>query len=163
MIFSILSKMNPQPGFVDLVVIRCYECHAVLSDKQLTYENLLINGNDPRTALDHLGLYRYCCREKFINPKRYIDQIYKRDIPTSQTWREPGKLPIQTSDNNYKENFIPSFNSKMRTEMDEENIDLSVINKLEQQFKSAVGRSIKVNQEEKFKDETKIIDVDLPF
>lgn len=156
--------MNPPTGFVDLVLIRCYECHRVIADKQIKYETLVSAGWSAKDTLTHLNVDDPCCREKFINPKRYIDQIYKRDTPTSQTWREPGRLPFQTSENIYKKNFRPTFDQEFYDEMTTEGVSFDIIDRLEEDFFRVSGRRlITPEEQEEVIPGGKVVDLEIPF
>lgn len=48
--------------------IRCYSCGYILSSKQDEYEELLRAGYDHGTAMDALGIDRFCCRQLVLSP-----------------------------------------------------------------------------------------------
>ena len=67
----------------DLCHIRCIECGKVLANKWEHYQELLSQGIAIDKALNAIGLTRYCCRYRMMNPfkvpKRTGHQIDPRD------------------------------------------------------------------------------------
>lgn len=68
----------------ELPHIRCIECGKVLANKWNDYQNLLSQGVPIEKALNTLGLTRYCCRFRMMNPFktpiRSEQQVDPRDI-----------------------------------------------------------------------------------
>jgi len=52
----------------ELCHIRCIECGKVLANKWDRYQNLLAQGTNIQEALTMIGLTRYCCRMRMMNP-----------------------------------------------------------------------------------------------
>lgn len=52
----------------ELCHIRCLECGKVLANKWNTYKSLLEKGVSINDALTQIGLDRYCCRVRMMNP-----------------------------------------------------------------------------------------------
>ena len=42
--------------------VRCFSCGKILADKQLKYEELILDDYSYQEALDFLGITRSCCR-----------------------------------------------------------------------------------------------------
>ena len=64
--------------------VRCIECGKVLANKWDRYQNILSQGVEIKNALTMIGLTRYCCRMRMMNPfkvpTRSDRQIDPRDI-----------------------------------------------------------------------------------
>lgn len=52
----------------ELCHIRCIECGNVLANKWRRYQNLIGQGIKIEDALTRVGLTRYCCRMRMMNP-----------------------------------------------------------------------------------------------
>ncbi|GAH64159.1 unnamed protein product [marine sediment metagenome] len=67
----------------DLCHIRCIECGKVIAHKWERYQELLSQGVPINNALDAIGLTRYCCRYRMMNPfklpKRSVQPTDPRD------------------------------------------------------------------------------------
>ena len=48
--------------------VSCFGCGKILANKWNTYKNLLSQGEKPKDALTKIGLERYCCRLRMMNP-----------------------------------------------------------------------------------------------
>ena len=63
----------------ELPPIRCVSCNKILADKYSAYLEMLEKGITIEEALNRLGLTRYCCRIRLMNPfktvNRYVDEI----------------------------------------------------------------------------------------
>lgn len=52
----------------ELPHIRCIECGKVIGHKWEPYQKLLSEGVPIKTAMEKLGIDRYCCRYRMMNP-----------------------------------------------------------------------------------------------
>ena len=52
----------------ELPHIRCIECGKVIGHKWEPYQKLLSEGVPIKTAMEKLGINRYCCRYRMMNP-----------------------------------------------------------------------------------------------
>ena len=57
-----------------IIPVRCFTCGKVIGNKYETYVSLLASDYDEKTALDELGLKRYCCRRMVLT---HVDLIQK--------------------------------------------------------------------------------------
>ncbi|KNB44973.1 DNA-directed RNA polymerase and III subunit [Blastocystis sp. subtype 4] len=61
-----------------IIPIRCFTCGKVVGNKWEAYLNYLENENmDAATALDKLGLHRYCCRRMVLTHVDLIETLLK--------------------------------------------------------------------------------------
>ena len=51
-----------------LIHVRCLTCGKVIGNKWDKFETLISEGVSPKQAMDQLGLNRYCCRMRMMNP-----------------------------------------------------------------------------------------------
>jgi DNA-directed RNA polymerase I, II, and III subunit RPABC5 len=58
-----------------IIPIRCYTCGKVTGNKWEKYQTLLNEGLDSSSALDQLGLKRYCCRRILLAHVDIIDKL----------------------------------------------------------------------------------------
>ncbi len=58
-----------------LVPVRCFTCGNVISDRYADFQQAVKDGEDPATALDALGMRRYCCRRMLLTTVETIKQI----------------------------------------------------------------------------------------
>eukprot|EP00127_Corallochytrium_limacisporum_P004197 Clim_evm142s157 gene=Clim_evmTU142s157 len=60
-----------------IIPVRCFTCGKVIGNKWEQYFNLLANDYHAGTALDELGLQRYCCRRMIMTHVDIIDQLLR--------------------------------------------------------------------------------------
>lgn len=70
---------------VVLFPVRCFTCGKVIGDKWEEYRKMVQAGESPSSALDKLGIKRYCCRRMFISHVELMDEVlrftvYKTEI-----------------------------------------------------------------------------------
>ncbi len=58
-----------------LIPIRCFTCGKVVASLYEDYKNRIERGENPKNALDALGLKRYCCRKMLISHADLIDEV----------------------------------------------------------------------------------------
>lgn len=56
----------------ELPHVRCITCGKILANKWEDYQRMLEQGVSIEKALDELGLNRYCCRIRMMNPIKYV-------------------------------------------------------------------------------------------
>lgn len=57
--------------------VRCFTCGAVIGDKWEDYEAQVKAGKKNASALDELGVERYCCRRMFLSHVEVMDKVVK--------------------------------------------------------------------------------------
>ena len=62
-----------------LVPVRCFSCGKPIGHLWEDYQKKAKKGG-PESALDSLGIKRYCCRKMFLSHRNYIDEIVKYKI-----------------------------------------------------------------------------------
>ena len=95
----------------ELPHIRCIECGKVIADKCNAYQELLQKGVPIDQALNRLGLSRYCCRIRMMNPfkvptntERQIDPRdtgLERQVEKLTVVVPPTPNPINLDNQNY--------------------------------------------------------------
>lgn len=58
-----------------LIPVRCFTCGGLIADKYEEYSNKIKAGEESGSALDSLGIKRYCCRRMFISSVETIYQV----------------------------------------------------------------------------------------
>lgn len=57
--------------------VRCWTCGKLLGDKYEEFERRLKQGENPKHALDELGIKRYCCRSTMLTSIDLTSEIAK--------------------------------------------------------------------------------------
>jgi DNA-directed RNA polymerase subunit N len=60
-----------------MVPVRCFSCGGVIGDKWEEFAQKVNRGENPKQALDELGITRYCCRRMILSNVDIIDEIIK--------------------------------------------------------------------------------------
>ncbi len=88
-----------------LFPVRCYTCRKTLANKQLAYEDLIMQGVRPGEAMTRLGITRQCCRMNAMSPSVLPLglQVQQNPIPTEsvpmlQLRQELAQLQIASED-----------------------------------------------------------------
>ncbi len=58
-----------------IIPIRCFSCGKVIADLWEPFQNKVAEGQDKGTAMDELGLERYCCRRMFVSHIDLIQEV----------------------------------------------------------------------------------------
>jgi DNA-directed RNA polymerase I, II, and III subunit RPABC5 len=58
-----------------IIPVRCFTCGAIMGNKWDEYKRLLDSGMEPGTALDQLGIRRFCCRRMLLTHIDLIDRM----------------------------------------------------------------------------------------
>lgn len=73
----------------ELPHIRCITCNKVLAHKWRAYQALLSQGKSIKEALDMLGISRYCCRVRMMNPIKISLGAKRQTDPSERGLEEP--------------------------------------------------------------------------
>lgn len=65
----------------ELIHVRCITCGKVLGNKWEKYKNMLIQGVSQEEAMNKLGLTRYCCRVRMMNPFKIPYNVNRQTDP----------------------------------------------------------------------------------
>lgn len=57
-----------------IIPVRCFSCGAVIADKYEKFKEMT-KKEDSKTALDSLGVERYCCRRMILSQADFIDEV----------------------------------------------------------------------------------------
>jgi DNA-directed RNA polymerase subunit N len=61
-----------------LMPVRCFSCGAVIADKWEEYDRRVNKEKEePKKALDEMGIKRYCCRRMFLSNVELVDEFMK--------------------------------------------------------------------------------------
>ena len=58
-----------------MIPVRCFTCGKVVSPAWEEFKRRRDAGEDPKTVLDDLGLFQYCCRRMLLSHKEIIDEV----------------------------------------------------------------------------------------
>ena len=58
-----------------MIPVRCFTCGKVVSPAWEELKRRRDAGEDPKTVLDDLGLFQYCCRRMLLSHKEIIDEV----------------------------------------------------------------------------------------
>ena len=72
----------------ELCHIRCIECGKVIAHKWDKYQEMLSQGIPIEEALNRLGLNRYCCRMRMMNPFKVPSRSDRQDDIDIETQTE---------------------------------------------------------------------------
>ena len=56
-----------------MIPVRCFTCGRVVGSAYEQFKVLVQQGQDPKAALDAVGLKRYCCRRMVVSQVDIID------------------------------------------------------------------------------------------
>jgi DNA-directed RNA polymerase subunit N len=60
-----------------IIPIRCFSCGKPVAHLWGEYKKKVADGEEPKKALDELGLERYCCRALFLSHVDLIEEVSK--------------------------------------------------------------------------------------
>ena len=102
----------------ELVHVRCLTCGSMLANRWKRYQNLLSSGVSPGEAMNKIGLTRYCCRTRMMNPFKIITNVDRQEVEgTEKSNRNELKNVLSVvdtgnnNDNNVLEAVKPETNS----------------------------------------------------
>ena len=58
-----------------MVPVRCFTCGAVIGQTWDEFHERTQRGENAGEVLDHLGLYRYCCRRMLLTHVDLLDEV----------------------------------------------------------------------------------------
>ena len=58
-----------------IIPVRCFSCGAVVAHKWEEFNELVAGGAEVSTALDKVGMMRYCCRRMYIGHLDLIGEV----------------------------------------------------------------------------------------
>ena len=58
-----------------LIPVRCFTCGKVVASLFEEYKKRIERGENPKNALDALGVKKYCCRKMIISHSELIDDV----------------------------------------------------------------------------------------
>jgi DNA-directed RNA polymerase subunit N len=58
-----------------LIPVRCFTCGKVVGSFYEEYQKRIERGENPKNALDALGLKRYCCRKMLISHSPLVEDV----------------------------------------------------------------------------------------
>lgn len=60
-----------------IIPVRCFSCGKPIAHLWEEYKKKVEEGEDPKKALEDLGLDRFCCKSMFIGQTDLIDLVEK--------------------------------------------------------------------------------------
>ena len=64
-----------------IIPVRCFSCGALIAHKWEEFNEKKAAGSDPMSALDELGIDRYCCRRMFVSHIELIKEVAPFSAP----------------------------------------------------------------------------------
>ena len=64
-----------------IIPVRCFSCGALIAHKWEEFNEKKNAGTDAMTALDELGIERYCCRRMFVSHIELIEEVAPFSAP----------------------------------------------------------------------------------
>jgi len=71
-----------------IIPVRCFTCNKVIGNKWIKFQSYLESGLSKDSALEHVGLHRYCCRRMFLGHIELIDQLLLCPNNSHKTYEE---------------------------------------------------------------------------
>ncbi len=72
-------KSKSRTGENMIIPIRCFSCGAVIADKYEKFKERT-KKEEPKKALDSLGIGRYCCRRMILSQADFIDEVIQFEM-----------------------------------------------------------------------------------
>ena len=60
-----------------LIPIRCFTCGKPVGGLWEKYKEKIASGENPKKALDELGIKKYCCRSLFLTHRDILSDVAK--------------------------------------------------------------------------------------
>ena len=64
-----------------IIPVRCFSCGAVIAHKWEEFNELMAAGMEMKTALDKVGIERYCCRRMYVSHIQLITEVAPFSTP----------------------------------------------------------------------------------
>ena len=64
-----------------IIPVRCFSCGAVIAHKWEEFNEKIDAGTDMKTALDEVGIERYCCRRMYVSHIDLITEVAPFSTP----------------------------------------------------------------------------------
>tara|TARA_B100001173_G_scaffold282847_1_gene267987 strand:+ start:1581 stop:1784 length:204 start_codon:yes stop_codon:yes gene_type:complete len=64
-----------------IIPVRCFSCGAVIAHKWEEFNEKMDAGSDMKTALDEVGIERYCCRRMYVSHIDLITEVAPFSTP----------------------------------------------------------------------------------
>ena len=64
-----------------IIPVRCFSCGALIAHKWEEFNEKKNAGADAKSALDELGIDRYCCRRMFVSHIELIKEVAPFSAP----------------------------------------------------------------------------------
>ena len=64
-----------------IIPVRCFSCGAVIAHKWEEFNEKMDAGTDMKTALDEVGIERYCCRRMYVSHIDLITEVAPLSTP----------------------------------------------------------------------------------
>ena len=64
-----------------IIPIRCFSCGALIAHKWEEFNEKMDAGSDMKTALDEVGIERYCCRRMYVSHIDLITEVAPFSTP----------------------------------------------------------------------------------
>ena len=64
-----------------IIPVRCFSCGAVIAHKWEEFNEKMNAGSDMKTALDEVGIERYCCRRMYVSHIDLITEVAPFSTP----------------------------------------------------------------------------------
>ncbi|MAV03100.1 MAG: DNA-directed RNA polymerase subunit N [Candidatus Poseidoniaceae archaeon] len=64
-----------------IIPVRCFSCGAVIAHKWEEFNEKMDAGTDMKTALDEVGIERYCCRRMYVSHIDLITEVAPFSTP----------------------------------------------------------------------------------
>lgn len=64
-----------------IIPVRCFSCGALIAHKWEEFNEKKAAGIDAMSALDELGIDRYCCRRMFVSHIELIEEVAPFSAP----------------------------------------------------------------------------------
>ncbi len=74
-----------------IIPVRCFTCGKIIGNKWDPYLELLNQNFSENSALDMLGLRRYCCRRMLLTHVDLIEKLLSYNVHESNTTEEEAR------------------------------------------------------------------------
>ena len=64
-----------------IIPVRCFSCGALIAHKWEEFNEKMDAGSDMKTALDEVGIERYCCRRMYVSHIDLITEVAPFSTP----------------------------------------------------------------------------------